>query len=74
MKKIIKKVDIRNIVPKKEERLVNTKWFRCEGKEPILVKKIGMEKYKILDGHHRYFKSLACKKRKINVRYYQDGR
>ena len=65
MRPSIIEVDINRVIPRKEKRLVNTKKPLQSG-EPLLVKeKHG--KYEIINGHHRYFKSLEMGRKKIKI-------
>ena len=61
-----KVVSLKNLIPRKEKRLINIE-KPLQSKEPIFVKKIGRRWWKIIDGHHRYFKSVDLGIKKIEV-------
>jgi hypothetical protein len=55
--KLLKRTKLKNILPKKERRLLCLDG-PLKSKEPILCKKRGRRYFGIIDGNHRYFKQL----------------
>lgn len=62
----VKKINIKNLIPRKEKRLVNID-LPLTNNEPLLVAKKGRRWYVIIDGHHRYYKQLESGNKFVNV-------
>ena len=67
--KQLKVTNIKNIIPRKPRRLVNIDKDLIKDIH-LLVEKIGRRWFRIIDGHHRYYKykEMGINKIKINVR------